>query len=259
MKTVWITALKEEPPRVAAVTAVLKRYGLACKGHFWADQPDKLAWRVAFDAMLEASADLWLVLVDEVEIRKPSVRYGLSLFAAAARSARGSNFPILTLWNSIIPAEAALPQLLDQVARIAESSASWPAKIVAKANMGSKVAPPEYRLDVLGNEKLGQWFEIGPVEGAWSGVVFGVAGDNAVINFQAVGPKGVLPATSSLEYAQEGLQIQAAGREFTAWALRNDVGPEMSYFARVKGLPQAILFMPYAEDSDAPADVVSLS
>ena len=64
MKTVWITALKEDQPRVAAVTHVLKRYGLDCKGHFWADVPEKMAWRVAVDALQEAKADLWLVLVD---------------------------------------------------------------------------------------------------------------------------------------------------------------------------------------------------
>lgn len=258
MKTVWITALKEDQPRVAAITAVLKRYGLDCKGHFWADQPDKLAWRVAFDAMVEARADLWLVLVDEAEIAKPSVRYGLSLFSAAARTARGNQFPILSLWNSAIPAEAALPPLLARVELLAESSASWPAKIVAKANMAGKPVPSDYRLDVLGDDKLGQWFEIGPVAGNWSGVVFGVAGTDVAINFQAVGPKGVLPSKTSLEYAQEGLQIQAGGREFTAWAVRNEVGHELSYYARVKGLPEAILFMPYAEESDVPADIVGL-
>ena len=258
MKTVWITALKEDQPRVAAVTAVLKRYGLQCKGHFWVDQPDKMAWRVALDALLEAKADAWLVLVDGDEVKKPSVRYGLSLMAAALRSARGSA-SMLTLWNSQPPAEAALPPLMAQAELLLESGASWPAKIVAKANMPAKAAPSEFRLDVLGNERLGQWFEIGPVGGAWDGVVFGVTGTDVAINFQAVGPKGALPDKTSLEFAQEGLQIKAGGRDFTAWAVRNTVGADASYFARVKGSPEAILFMPYAEESDAPADIVWLT
>ena len=258
MKTVWITALKEDQPRVAAVTAVLKRYGLQCKGHFWVDQPDKMAWRVAMEALLEAKADAWLVLVDGDEIKKPSVRYGLSLMSAALRSARGG-FPILTLWNSPPAAEAALPPLMAQAELLLESGASWPAKIVAKANMPPKAAPAEFRLDVMGNERFGQWFEIGPVNGTWSGVVFGVSGEGVEINFQAVGPKGALPDKTSLEFAQEGLQIKAGGRDFTAWAVRNAVGADASYFARVKGSPEAILFMPYAEESDAPADIVWLT
>jgi hypothetical protein len=99
-------------------------------------------------------------LVDGDEIKKPSVRYGLSLMSAALRSARGG-FPILTLWNSPPAAEAALPPLMAQAELLLESGASWPAKIVAKANMPPKAAPAEFRLDVLGNERFGQWFEIG--------------------------------------------------------------------------------------------------
>jgi hypothetical protein len=257
MKTVWITALKEDQPRVAAVTAVLKRYGLQCKGHFWADQPDKLAWRVALEAMLEARADAWLVLVDADEIKKPSVRYGLSLMAAALRAARGGA-SMLTLWNSPPPAEAALPPLMAQAELLLESGASWPAKIVAKANMPAKAAPAEFRLDVLGNERLGQWFEIGPVAGAWAGVVFGVTGGGAEIQFQAVGPKAMLPEKTTLEFAQEGMKLEVAGNEYAAWAVRNQVDDSTSYFVKVKGCPDSILFMPYAEETDAEATLLRL-
>jgi len=257
MKTVWITALKEDQPRVAAVTAVLKRYGLQCKGHFWADQPDKLAWRVALEALLEAKADAWLVLVDADEIKKPSVRYGLSLMAAALRSARGGA-SMLTLWNSPPPAEAALPVLMAQTELLLESGASWPAKIVAKANMPAKAIPAEFRLDVLGNERLGQWFEIGPVAGVWPGVVFGVQGGGAEIQFQAVGPKAMLPEKTTLEFAQEGMKIEVAGNEYTAWAVRNQLDANTSYFVKVKACPDAILFMPYAEEADAEATILRL-
>jgi hypothetical protein len=258
MKTVWITALKEDQPRVAAVTAVLKRYGLQCKGHFWADQPDKMAWRVALDAMLEAKADAWLLLVDGDEVKKPSVRYGLSLMASALRSARGGNFPMLTLWNSAPAAEAALPPLMAQAELLLESGASWPAKIVAKTNVPAKAAAADYRLDVLGNERLGQWFEIGPVAGAWSGVVFGVTGGGAEIQFQAVGPKAMLPEKTTLEFAQEGMKLEVAGNEYTAWAVRNQVDGNTSYFVKVKGCPDSILFMPYAEETDAEATLLRL-
>lgn len=259
MKTVWITALKEDQPRVAAVTHVLKRYGLDCKGHFWADVPEKMAWRVAVDALQEAKADLWLVLVDADAIQKPSVRYGLSLMAGALRQLRGSAFPVMTLWNSSPTDGVVLPQLMRVADVLLDSTTSWPAKIVAKANMAGKAQLVDYRLDVLGDERLGQWFEIGPTDGVWDGVVFGVTGANTEITFQAVGPKGVLPEKSTLEFAQEGLQIKLGERDFTAWAVRNKVAAGDSYFARVKGCPDAVLFMPYSDAGDSAADVVELT
>lgn len=259
MKTVWITALKEDQLRVAAVTQVLKRYGLDCKGHFWADEPEKLAWRVALTALLEARSDVWLVLADDTEMAKPGVRYGLSLMAAALYHVKDDGFPVVLLWNSVAPAIDMLPQLLQQTTVVEEATSSWPAKVVARANLPGKAAAPDYRLNVLGDERLGQWFEIGPREEPWRGVVLGVhGGGGAEINFQAVGPKGILPEKTTLEYAQQGLKIQAGNREFTAWAVRNEIASDTSYFARIKGCPEAILFMPYADDSDVSATVVGL-
>lgn len=75
-------------------------------------------------------------------------------------------------------------------------------------------------------------------------------GAGAGINFQAVGPAGALPQTATLEFAQEGLKIEASSGEFTAWAVRNLVGPESSYYARITGMPEEIVFMPYTDADD---------
>lgn len=259
MKKVWITALSANQPRVAAVSEVLKRYGLQTQGHFWIDEPGKVAWRAALDALLEARADAWLVLADDAEMAKPGVRYGLSLFAAGLREKRGARVPLLMLWNSPAPEPSALPQCLQSATLIEEAASSWAAKIVAKVNLPPQAAVAEYRFDVGGSEQLGQWFELGPREAAWDGVVFGVAGADAEIDFQAVGPAGALPEKTVLEYAQQGLKLQAGEREFTAWAVRNRVDAGSSYYARVKGCPQAVLFMPYAESGDAEAIIINLS
>ena len=53
--------------------------------------------------------------------------------------------------------------------------------------------------------------------------------------------------------------VKVGERDFTAWAVRNEVGADASYYARVKGSPDAILFMPFAEEADVPADVVWLT
>lgn len=261
MKTVWISALSKDEPRVAAVSQVLKRYGLDPKGHFWIDDNEKMAWRAALDSLLEARADLWLVLADNESAARPAVRYALSLMAAALREARGHGFPIMVLWNDAPATE--LPPVFQPATALQDKEASWPAKIVAKANMPGKATEPEYRFNVAGDERLGQWFELGPRAGlgaqAWQGVMFGVAGEGAQISFQAVGPRGGLPEKTVLEFAQEGLALQAGGLEFTAWAVRNQVGAADSYYARVTGCPQAVLFLPYAEDGEADATVLRLA
>jgi len=258
MKTIWITSLAKNPARVQAFTAVLKRYGLEAKGHFWTDEPAKMAWRVALDSLVEAKADVWLVLADDEEMAKPGVRYGLSLLAASLREGSGHGFPIVFMWKNKAPAPEALPALLRNAQHLEEAAASWPAKIVAKANMPAKAEAPEYRLNVAGDEKLGQWFEIGPREGNWDGVMFGVAGEGAVIDFQAVGEAGGLPEKTVLEYAQQGMTLQLGETAYTAWAVRNQVGAGQSYYARVKGCPASVLFMPYAEGEDAEATVLPL-
>jgi hypothetical protein len=250
MKNVWISALTENQPRVAAVTTVLKRYGLNCTGHFWSDAPEKLSWKSAMTALQDAKADLWLILADEAQMNKPSIRYGLSLMAASLRQVRGTAFQIVFLWDTAAPASVTLPQLLRSATQTEEAAASWPAKIVARANMPAPMTVLDYRLDILGDERLGQWFEIGPTEGVWNGVMLGVCGEGAEINFQAVGSAGTLPEKTTLEYAQNGLKIQAGDREFIASAVRNVVDKDSSYFVRIKGCPQAILFMPYVSESD---------
>jgi hypothetical protein len=259
-KTIWISALNKEQDaaRVTALSQILRRYGLQSQGHFWVDEPEKLAWRTALDALNAARADLWLILASPDELAKPSVRYGLSVLAANLREARGAGFPIVLSWlTDATP--AAVPPLLAGASVLDERTPAWPAKMVARANVVATVPHPEHRFEVVGEEQLGQWFALGPREGEWQGVVFGVSGGDARIDFQAVGPHGALPEKTVLEYAQEGLTVQVGAREFQAWAVRNRIGADEAYYARVKGRPEAILFMPYSESDDAEATVLQLS
>jgi hypothetical protein len=256
-KTVWITAFDKtrDAARVSALSQLLKRYGLATQGHFWVDEPAKLAWRAGLDALNAARADLWLILADDAALAKASVRYGLSVFAASLREARGSGFPIVLSGATGVEG---MPALLGNATVLVENHPSWPAKIVARANLAKAGEPQDYRFEVVGEEQLGQWFAIGPREGEWQGVVLGVHGGDAKIDFQAVGPRGKLPEKTVLEYAQEGLTLQVGEREFNAWAVRNRLGPDDAYYARVKGSPESILFMPYTDDSEASATILPL-
>ena len=256
MKTVWMTALGHEEASASLVSSTITGYGLACKGHFWVDAPEKMAWKEALTELLKQRADLWLILANAAELAKPSVRYGLSLFAAALVAERGAAFPIVILDPGT---GLVLPDRLVSATVLPLALPTWPAKLVAKANMPANApAAAEYRLNVLGNEQLGQWFEIGPNGAAWSGVVFGVCGEKAKINFQAVGSAGKLPEKATLEFAQEGLKLDVGGREFIAWAVRNNIDADTSYFARVEGCPEAILMMPYPDEDAAEATVLGL-
>ncbi len=257
-KTVWITALNKDrdATRIGELSPLLQRYGLAAQGHFWLDEPDKLAWRTALDALNAARADVWLILAHPDELARPSLRYGLSLFAANLREARGADFPIVL---SAREALGEVPALLADAVVADEGSPAWPAKIVAQANRTPRPMPPDYRFEVVGEERLGQWFAIGPRQGCWDGVIFGVHGGEATIDFQAVGPRGALPEKAVLEYAQQGLTLEVGERTFVAWAVRNRLGADDAYYARVKGSPRAVLFMPYADAAEAAATVITLA
>lgn len=273
MKTVWISALTRNEAsdevskiRVAAVTSQLKRYGLSCQGHFWNDASDKTAdkmsWQPALEAMTAAHAELWLILADEAEMAKPTVRYGLSLLAATVNAKMNRELPIVMLWSAKSPTVSTLPDLLQSALMIEEANPAWQAKMVAAINKPAKPISTDYRFNVLGDERLGQWFELGPRDVNWDGVLFGVtgrvAGAETIIDFQAIGLKNGLPEKSIVEFAQQGLKLQAGGRDFTAWALRNQVDTASSYYVRVKGCPAAILFSPYPENGEVDATIIRL-
>ena len=120
------------------------------------------------------------------------------------------------------------------------------AKIVAKTSVPASPRQPEYRIDILGDPQLGQWFEIGPAQGSWKGAIFGVCGGE--ITFQAVGPASALPKTAVLNYPMQGIQLTLSEQEFIAWGVQNEVERGTSYFAKVKGMPETLVFGPFPED-----------
>jgi hypothetical protein len=273
MKNVWITALARDDVRSSSVAATLKKYGMQAQGHVWLDEPDKAVARIVQDAMEAAHADAWLVLIDPQVLAKPSVRYGLSILHASLQSSRGAPLPLVCLWpTEAAPASvslAALPPMLGDALVFGEHSAAWPAKLVAAAARPAVHRPLAalggYRLAVWGNENIGQWLEIGSPGQTLAGFAFGVpaaaatAGEpEARIEFQAVGPRGALPQKTTLEYAQEGLQMRIGEREYLSWAVRNQITPDQSYFVRIRGTPETLLCMPYPDGDDVEATVCRL-
>jgi hypothetical protein len=128
---------------------------------------------------------------------------------------------------------------------------------VAKANMPPKKIEPGYRLDIFGIQGLGQYFEVGPPPGqTWDGVMFGI--DRGEITAHAVGPAHKLPEKAVLEYPMKGLKLKLGDTEYTAWAVKNQLADDASYYVKVAEYPASILFGPMSESDDAEVFIVTL-
>jgi hypothetical protein len=256
MKKVWITALVKDEEKIAGLMGSLKKYGLAADGHFWVDDIKNLAWQAPAEEMQKPDVASWIIVGTAEDLRKPSIGFGLSLLAIKVAALKGTAFPVIFAPLSEMPADARMPTLLQGADIIPLANPSFAVKIVALANTPAKKLEKEYHLNVHGLPGIGTWFEAGPSLVEWRGAMFGVHG--AEIDFHGVGPANGVPEHTILEYAQKGLKIQLGEDEFTAWAVQNKLKPGTSYYIRVQGIPDRLLFGPYSETEEAQVHVVAL-
>jgi hypothetical protein len=257
MKAIWVTSLGASQDPVKQLMSQMKTYGLEVQGHFWKDDLKKMAWMAARDSMVDAKVSMWGILGSDEELRSPDTLYGLSLLAVTVQARRGLHFPIIILQTrgKLISSEhLSTPLKGADVMLVSDSGIG--AKLVARIHKPPKPISSEYHLDIYGNEQIGQWFEVGPAQGSWPGVMFGVVG--AEISFHAVGPTGSLPSKTVLNYPMQGLKLEMGGKEYLAWAAQNDLNPETSYFVKVEGYPASIVFGPYSTEREADVFVVRL-
>ncbi len=251
MKTIWVTSLGHDEETAKRISKQLGSYGLAVKGHFWEDDIEKSAWAKPRTELLDPKIELWAILGSDKELSKESIRYGLSLLCIAVKAGRTQPFPVVycrTGGGTPVDSEL-LPTPLKGLEAVSAADGALGAKLVAKIHGRKAGSPPPYRLDVYGNAQIGQWFEVGGVEETWSGGLFGVSGGE--ITFHAVGPKGRLPDKSVLHYPSKGLRLQLAEREYTGWAVRNELDAATSYYVKVQGAPDSIVFGPFPESDEA--------
>ncbi len=257
MKTVWLTSVVQSEEKVKNLIAQLKTYGIEVKGHFWEDEIGKMAWAKAREELIKSGISLWLILASSENLKAPSIRYGLSLLCLTLQAQKGISFPVVILLaEGESPSAETLPTPLKGCESLSLTDPSMAAKLVVKLNAPVKEIVPEYRLDTYGNPHIGQWIEVGPCNGSWPGAMFGVSG--AEIAFHAVGPKGSLPTQSSLRYPLKGIKLNLGGKEYTAWAVQNEMNVDTSYFVKLEGFPESILFGPYSTEEEAEVYVVQL-
>lgn len=258
MKQVWITALEENKEQVQKLMSLLKTYGLDSNGSYWIDDLKKHAWLSHKERICDSQTDLWIILGSEKSIQPESVRYGLSLLVLSVQAAKGNGFPIVFISgdNENIPPET-LPASLENCTILAGSNPALGPKIVAKANMPAAGQQRDYRINVHAHERFGLWFEAGPsAGGVWNGAILGT--DSGEIDFHGVGTAGALPEKAVLEYPVKRLKLQSYEREFTAWAVQNEIGEDMSYYVRVHDIARHVLFGPYSSEDELPVTILQL-
>lgn len=254
-KAIWITSLNHDEEKAKQVYETAHKYGLDTGGHFWIQGTEKMEWAGAGPELNKPETSLWIIAGAVEDFKNPENRIGLSLLTALVQGHKGYGFPIL-----IVPYDGALtaddlPTPL-KGAEIVTMAGLGP-KVAAKANIPMKKVAAEYRLDLYPLVGLGLWIEVGPGKGhSWKGALFGV--NEGEVNAHGVGPAGKLPDKCVLEYPMQGLTIQAGESEYTAWAVQNELTENDSYYIRVTGDLDSLLFGELAQDEDADVFIVGL-
>jgi hypothetical protein len=249
MKSVWLSALENTEQEAKTILQKLKTYGLAFSGHQWRDDNQKMAWAGPLEELSGPQCALWVVMGTAPSFLKHETRYGLSLLALCIQARRGAGYPMVILQTDAEALSAEdLPTPLQRADVLPAGLAGTPAKLVAKVHAKAVDPMSEYYIDMVGNQQFGQWFEVRPARGEWPGMIFGV--DEGQITFQAVGPSGQLPTNSTLHYPMQGLRIEFGDRTYSAWAVRNRISTEHSYYVKVEGFPKSIVFGAFSENDE---------
>jgi hypothetical protein len=250
MPSIWLSSIGKDQAAVQKIMTQMKTYGVIVKGHFWNYDNAKMAWKESLAEACAKDIVAWAIFATRDELNDEGVRYGLSMLALCLAAERGADFPILVLqrFGDALTAET-LPTPLRQAAIIPTEAAGTQAKIVARLHAKAVAPPAPYFINMVGSAMVGQWLEIRPTSEKWPGIIFGV--DQGEIAFQAVGLAGALPDKSTLHHAMRGLQIELGAKKYTAWAVRNEITPQSSYYVKIDGAPDSILFGPFTEGDQA--------
>lgn len=256
MKKVWITALVRDHEAVQKLMTTVKTYGLDAGGHFWVDDIKRMSWTAPLAELQAKETALWIIMGPPDQFKASTIRFGLSMIAVSMQFRKGMGFPIMILTEGELTADS-LPTPLKGAEIHPLTGSALGTKVAARASMPVKGIETGYHFNVHGLPGIGLWFEIGPAGVLdWQGALFGVHG--AEIDFHGVGKSGGIPERAVLEYPVKGMKIELGDREFTAWAVQNRLDGASSYYIRVQGEPDTIIFGPYTGDDEAEMHVISL-
>lgn len=247
-KSVWISILDRDEGLGRLIFEELARYGLDPMGHFWEDNLAQFAWAGAIPDLTQGRCGAWIIAGQTARFAEPATRQGLALLALAAQSVHGNDFPILLSPSGGKLAADSLPTPL-RSAEIVPSGLGTKALVRASAKRSEW--RPDYRLAVHPLPGLGLWFEVGPAHDPWQGAFFGCSGAAGTApDAHGCGLAETIPSKSTLNYPVQNMKIALGTQEFLAWGVKNPLSPAESYFVRVTGTPEALIFGPFPDADD---------
>ncbi|WP_299491525.1 hypothetical protein [uncultured Shewanella sp.] len=234
-KTVWISAFDKDETTSKAIFTALHKYGLDVKGHFWPEYDKNKGWELPTEELKKA--DAWVILIAPAAFENEHNRFSLNLALMQIRQLKGDTFPVFI---SGIDHSLVADNLTYLSACEYTSSAVLGVKLLAATAKVLPVIEAEYRLNCHAIMGVGTWFEVGPESHDWEGAMIALSG--AEIDAHGVGPSGKLPQKAILSYPYKGMKLEVDGIEFIGWGVENTLAAGESYYIRIKGIPESILF-----------------
>lgn len=238
-KKLFVVLFGENPSLNDLIGRTAARYGIETYGCGWKEEPGKPVWGDVASLAVKNGCDGLLIAGDSALWGVPETRSHLSLALLKIRAVLGEGFPVFQRLSPLperwpsplagaieLQGEAFGPRLLGKLA-------SPPAKTQA-----------DFRLDAhpLGVGD-GVVVEIGPQgDGVfWEGAILAMRGGGHITH-HTVGARGTLPEKGVVEYAMKGIELEAGDGKYTGWAVQNRLTPAESYFVRIVGEVEGLLF-----------------
>lgn len=250
-----LTLLEPNEALARSLGEEISRLGADCRAHFLTDTQHAQALAPLVAEVCRPDCGAWLIVGDVQHLARKDVLRGLSLAALTAAHARqqegGRPLPIL-----LAPSGGDLPPLPTPLADADIVTRGIGAKVIARLHAPGSGPVLPYRLAVHALPGSGLWLECGPAREPWEGVLLGACGCSP--DAHGVGQAGIIPQRSTLHHPVRGLRLTAGEREFDAWGTGNRLSPADSYYVRLNGLPDALVFGPLPGEDSAELFVLNL-
>ncbi|MDO5538433.1 MAG: hypothetical protein Q4F72_13020 [Desulfovibrionaceae bacterium] len=254
LPSVLLTLLERDEALARQLGNEISRLGADCQGHFWNDRPDAQVLSQLFKELCKPDLGAWVVAGGAASFTKETLS-AMSLAMLAARHSRAqlglSDLPLL-----ISPSGSEAPSLPTPLEGAQIVVRGLGAKTVAALHTARALPELPYRLNVMALHGLGLWVEVGPSGEPWEGALLGTRGCSP--DTHGVGQAGIIPQRCTLRYPVSGMKLNAESGEFTAWGTGNKLTVAESYFARLDGLPEALIFGPFPGEDDPELYVLDL-
>lgn len=255
--SVLLTILEANDALARAIGEEISRLGADCQAHFWQNEPERQAFAPVIRELEQARYGVWLIAGTAASWQRKSVRQGLALTAlGACQSRQQQGLAPLSILLSCNGGELTASDLPAPLAGAELASRGLGARAVARLHAPQPARHLPCRLHVHALPGLGLWLECGPSAAPWQGALLGACG--AAPDAHGVGQAGSIPSRSTLHSPVRGMRLEAGERDFTAWGVMNQLSPAESYYVRLDGLPDALVFGPFPQDDTPELHILSL-